>query len=174
MTTPDQGPFLLEEMPYTPRFSLRVRPENRAALAQAVGVDLPAAIGHRTMSGGVEALCLGPDEWLLLVSDGGCDALTGAAAGIYSQIPHSLCEISDREITLRLSGPQALTALTACCPRDIGAMPPGQAARTLFDSATVIIWRDAPDRFRMDIWRSFAPHIRALLGKVEAELRSGL
>ncbi|MGP9805444.1 sarcosine oxidase subunit gamma [Paracoccus sp. NSM] len=169
----DASPFALETLPWSPRFSLRVRPENRAALAQALGLDLPEKVGHRS-SGTAEVVCLGPDEWTILTTEGARDALARAGEAAYAAIPHSLVEISDREITLRLSGAQALTALTAACPRDVGALPVGRAARTLFDTATVILWRDGADSFRMDVWRSFVPHVRAILAKVEAELKSGL
>lgn len=168
------APFLLEELPYAPRYSLRVRPENRATLAQALGLDLPEKVGHRATTGETEALCLGPDEWTLLTTEAHRAPLIAAGAGAYAAIPHSLVEISDREITLRLSGPQALTALTAGCPRDVEALPTGRAARTLFDTATVILWRDGADSFRMDVWRSFLPHVLAILAKVSTELESGL
>lgn len=167
----DASPFALETLPWSPRFSLRVRPENRAAMAQALGLDLPEKVGHRS-TGAAEVVCLGPDEWTILPREAG--TLVQAGQEAYATIPHSLVEISDREITLRLSGPQALTALTAACPRDVGALPVGRAVRTLFDTATVILWRDGADSFRMDVWRSFVPHVRAILAKVEAELKSGL
>ena len=50
----------------------------------------------------------------------------------------------------------------------------GSAARTVFDSATVILWRDGPADFRMDVWRSFLPHVRALLAQVRDEAMAGL
>ena len=48
------------------------------------------------------------------------------------------------------------------------------AARTVFDSATVILWRDGPTDFRMDIWRSFVPHVCALLAQVQDEVMADL
>lgn len=178
MTTHDHdftaAPFLIEERPWSPRLSLRVRPQHRETLARSLGLDLPSRIGHRSVTDKTELLCLGPDEWLILVPAQGRDDLMAASAEAYAATPHSLCEISDRDITLRLSGPQALTALAAGCPRDLGSLPIGNAARTVFDSATVILWRDGQDSFRMDVWRSFLPHVRAILHRVEAELSSGL
>ncbi|WP_123194059.1 sarcosine oxidase subunit gamma [Pannonibacter phragmitetus] len=168
------GPFALEELGSSPRFSLRVKQENRAALAEALGLELPDRVSHKSVAGGTEVLCTGPDEWVILMPEAGRQALIAAGVEAYARIPHSLVEISDREITLRLCGPQALTALTAACPRDVDALPVGRAARTLFDSATVILWRDGPDSFRMDVWRSFLPHVRAILAKVSAELKAGL
>lgn len=170
----DAAPFLLEELPPVPRFSLRVRAESRAQLAAVLKLDLPERVGHREVTRGHEVLCLGPDEWTILVPDDDREALINGGTSAYAQIPHSLVEISDREVTLRLSGPQALTALTAGCPRDVDALPTGRATRTLFDSATVVLWRDGQDNFRMDVWRSFLPHVRAILAKISVELRSGL
>ena len=167
----DPTPFLVEELPPRPRFSLRVRPGNRAALAAALSLELPTSVGHRASGKGSDVLCLGPDEWTILVDDAA--PLVAASRDAYGQIPHSLVEISDREITLRISGAQALTALTTGCPRDIEAMPVGQGARTLYDSATVTLWRDDRQDFRMDVWRSFLPHVRAILDQVTVELRSG-
>ena len=77
--------------------------------------------------------------------------------------PHSLVDISAREVTLTIEGPKAAELLTLGCPRDIATIAPGEGRRTLFDGATVVLWRDAADRFRMDIWNSFAPHVAQLL-----------
>lgn len=164
----------IEELSPVPRFSLRVRGENREALAGMLPLELPARIGLRAAGGGCETLCLGPDEWVVLCADHAREALLAASSAAYPQIPHSLCEISDREVTLRLSGAQVLDALASGCPREVAAIAVGQGRRTLFDSVTVILWRDEAHSFRMDMGRSFAPHIRALLRLVEAELNAGL
>ena len=42
------------------------------------------------------------------------------------------------------------------------------------DSAQVVLTREAEDRFRLEVWRSFAPHVRALLTTATAELAAGL
>ena len=168
----DASPVLVEELAPALRLSLRVKPARRGALGQALGLDLPARVGSRAAANGVEALCLGPDEWLIVAPEG--TDLAAPARAVYANAPHSLVDISDREITLRLSGPAVLDLLAACCPRDVGAMPVGSAARTVFDSATVVLWRDGPADFRMDIWRSFAPHVRSLVAQVRQEIAAGL
>ncbi|MCZ0960948.1 sarcosine oxidase subunit gamma [Paracoccus benzoatiresistens] len=168
----DASPVLVEDMAPVLRLSLRVKPAHRASLGQALGLDLPTRVGARVAAGGTEALCLGPDEWLITAPEG--TDLTTPARAVYADAPHSLVDISDREVTLRLSGPSVLDLLAACCPRDVAAIPVGSAARTVFDSATVVLWRDGPTDFRMDIWRSFAPHVRALLAQVQEEFVAGL
>lgn len=168
------APVQIEELAPMARFSLRLRPARRMVLAEALGVDLPVKIGDRARIGTREALCLGPDEWLIVTTPDDAGALTGAAATVYDDAPHSLCEISDREITLHLSGPRVLDLLATGCPRDVEALAEGRAVRTLFDSASIVLWRDGPAEFRMDVWRSFLPHVLALLELAQEELNAGL
>ena len=142
-----------------PRFSLRARGD-LAPLEQALGVALPRKIGQ-TVKGAVELACLGPDEWLVLAADPA--PIVDACAGVYARLPHSLVEITAREVSFVIEGPRAAELMTIGCARDIDAIPVGSARRTLFDGATVILWRDAETRFRIDVWNSFAPHLLHLL-----------
>lgn len=170
----DSGFVQIEELAIAARYSLRVRPERQGVVAEALGLDLPEKIGDRTEKDGREALCLGPNEWVILAPFGERDAIMDAASSIYPQTMHSLCEISNREITLRLSGPKVLDLLATNCPRNIAIIAPGRGVRTVFDSATVVLWRDAEDVFRLDVWRSFLPHVSALLTLAQNELQVGL
>lgn len=153
MTTATAAGVTITELPTATRISLRT--------AEPVG--LPTRIGARSGA----ALCLGPDEWLL-EGDGAAEALAALAP------PFSAVDVSDREITYALDGPAVLDLLATGCPRDLAAMPVGTGARTVFDSVQVVLVRDAADRFRLTVWRSFAPHVRALLALAERELAAGL
>lgn len=166
------APVTVAELPPALRLSLRVKPAHRATLSQALGLDLPVRVGARTAANGAEALCLGPDEWLIVAQEGA--PMMDIARAVQAAAPHSLVDISDREITLRLSGPAVLDLLSTCCPRNVAAMAVGTAARTVFDSATVILWRDGLADFRMDVWRSFAPHVCSLLAQAQQEIAAGL
>ncbi len=174
--TPDAATeaFHLTELPACTRLSLRVRPENAPALAQACSVNLPERIGARSGREGIETLCLGPDEWVLIAPPGARGALCARFTKAYAEIPHACCDISDREITLALSGPGVLDMLATGIARDLDAVAEGSGWRTLFDSVSVVLWRDGPEEFRIDVWRSFAPHLRALLALAEAERAAGL
>ncbi len=156
------------------RFSLRMREGDRTALGQTLGLDLPGTIGRRTTAGDREALCLGPDEWLLLAPEDERTAITDAAGRVYADHPHSLTEISDRELTILVEGAQAEELLSFACPRDLGRLEPSHGVRTVFDGVSVVLWRDAADRFRLDVWRSFASHVRELLEIGAEELALGL
>lgn len=149
-------------MPAQGRLSLRARGD-LAPLNTALGLALPDRIGKRVTSGEIQAVRLGPDEWTIVAPANEVGRLIAACAGVYPHHPHSLVDISGREVTLSIEGPQAAALLTLGCARDIDTIAVGEARRTIFDGATVVLWRDAPDRFRMDIWNSFVPHLGHLL-----------
>ena len=160
------APATIAELPPTVRIALRL------ADPAAAGLALPTTVGARSADGARTALCLGPDEWLLEAPEDEGEALRATLAGIAA--PSSAVEVSDREITYRLEGPAVLDLLATGCPRDLAAMPVGSGARTVFDSVQVVLVREAEDRFRLTVWRSFAPHVRALLDVALRELAAGL
>ena len=154
--------------PALARLSLRAR--DAAPFADALGFALPDAIAARAGDDALEAAKLGPDEWVLTGRADRIAEVARACAALYDAHPHSLVEISGREVALSIEGPAAADLLAFGCPRDIDAIPAGTARRTLFDGATVVLWRDAPLRFRMDVWRSFAPHVAHLMALSAKEL----
>lgn len=153
-------------LPPTIRVALRLADPATAGLA------LPTTIGAIAAEGGRTALCLGPDEWLIEAPEADRAGLL-ATLGAIAQ-PNSAVEVSDRELTYALEGPAVLTLLATGAPRDLAAMPVGSGARTIFDTAQVVLVREAPDRFRLTVWRSFAPHVTALLDIAARELAAGL
>lgn len=168
------GPVALTVQPEAARFNLRIDPGHLAAASDAFGLSLPTVIGQGTRDGDRRALCLGPDEWVVSAAGTDRDAITAAFARLSAELPHSLVEISDREIAVTLEGASAVTLLTVGCPVDVGSFPVGAGARTIFDGVQVVLHRDGPDRFTLEIWRSFLPHVLDLLETGKRELVAGL
>lgn len=171
MTTPNPPgtpPATVTPLDPVARLSLRATEAGVGTLFAAMGLDLPGRIGARSAVGATEALRLGPDEWVLLAPD--AEAARLAAACAAADAPHSLVDISDREISVRIAGPGAADLLSIGCPRDIDAIAVGEGRRTVVDGVTAVLWRDGPQEFRLDVWRSFAPHVLALLDRGCAEL----
>ncbi len=144
------------------RVSLRARGD-LSPLNKPLGLTLPSKTGTRVSAGELKALCLGPDEWALILPKADVAGLRAACDASYDSLPHSFTDISAREVTLQISGPRAAELLSIGCPRDLSAIAPGEARRTVFDGATVVLWCDAEDRYRMDIWNSFAGYAADLL-----------
>lgn len=167
------GCTVRERAPAT-RISLRVGASERDVVAAAAGVPLPERIGSRAVSGGRSALCLGPDEWVLVTDEADSGPLSTALDEAAARVPMSAVEVSDREITLALEGPDVLDLLATGCPLDLSGMPVGGGTRTVFDTVQVVLTRETDDRFDLTIWRSFSPHVRALLDRALKELAAGL
>jgi sarcosine oxidase subunit gamma len=156
------------------RFSLRGGPEAQAAMAEALGVALPDKVGARSAANGHAVLCLGPDEWLLSADEAEAAALGAALAEVGARVPLSAVEVSDRELTVALEGPAVRDLLATGCPLDLARMPVGGGTRTVFDTVQIVLTRESDDRFHLTVWRSFAPHVRALLDTANKEIAAGL
>ena len=156
------------------RLNLRIATANLAAASAAFGLPLPNRIGQGVAKDGHAAWCLGPDEWLLHAPEAEQAAIVADFAKARAKAPHSLTVISDREFTIAITGPRAQELLSVACPLDLSRMAPGTAKRTLFDSAQVVLIRDADDAFRIEVWRSFFPHVSELLEIAVREFACGL
>ncbi|MBB2190837.1 sarcosine oxidase gamma subunit [Gluconacetobacter azotocaptans] len=149
------------------RFVLQARPGTLDAAVRALGLaETPAMLAAAT-GGAVTALRLGPQEFLLLLDPAGAeDSLSALRAGLEG-VAHSLVEVSDRQVGLDLSGALVEPALASLTSIDVAgpAFPVGMATRTLLGKADGVLWRTGPDRFRLEIWRSFAPYMSGLLNE---------
>jgi len=170
--TASLAPAAITELPPSARFSLRTA--DPITVGAGLGLALPTKIGTRTVAGARSVLCLGPDEWVVEAPEGEGGAIVETLGKLAAETPLSAVEISDREITLALSGPAVLDLLATGCPRDLTKLPVGSGCRTLFDTVQVVLTREAGDRFHLTVWRSFAPHLRALLDIAARELAAGL
>ena len=171
---PSTGPVELRILPGNARFSLLVDPSSRSVISRAFGIEIPIKIGRHIAGENRSALCLGPDEWVLYGELVDAPAISQAFAEIYVHAPHSLTDISDREMAIQISGLQAQELLSTSCSRDISAIPAGRGTRTLFDTVPVILLKTSETEFRMECWRSYLPHIWALLNTANRELAAGL
>ncbi|AUH34223.1 sarcosine oxidase subunit gamma [Paracoccus tegillarcae] len=167
------GDVTLSVLPPVARFNLRIAPDDLKAASGAFGLELPTGVGQGAHKGSRSAWCMGPDEWLLHAPEAQQDAIETAFAGIRQTAAHSLVVISDREITYGLSGPRATELLTTGCPIDLSRIAVGNAKRTVFDYAQVVLIRDGETDWRLEVWRSFAPHVEALLSTAQHEFESG-
>jgi sarcosine oxidase subunit gamma len=149
--------------PAMARYVLRGRPEALSAAEGALGFALPREACRSASLNGTYALWLGPDEWLLLSApEAGLGDRLEAAMGAH---PHSLVEVSDRQIGLVVGGPEAEAVLSVGCPLDLdqAAFPVGMCTRTVLSKAEIVLWRTGPETFHLEVWRSFGAYLRAFL-----------
>ena len=149
--------------PPAARFIFRGPPEAARLCGRAFGCDLPFEACRAKQAGDRAALWLGPDEWLLLAPDAA--DLFGAIEAALGSVPHSLVDVSHRQIGVEVAGPGAAPLINAGCPLDLDpkAFPVGMSTRTVLAKADITLWRQSEDRFRIEVARSFAPYLLAFL-----------
>ena len=155
----------LRTLPPATRFILQGGPAARAAAGEAFGVPLAESPCRANSVEGRAALWLSPDEQLLLGSAGDAQILAAGLEAALSGIAHSLVDVSHRQIALQVSGPHASAILNTGCPLDLDPteFPPGMCTRTLFGKADIVLWRTAVAEYQIEVWRSFAGYVSALL-----------
>ncbi|SNZ08377.1 sarcosine oxidase subunit gamma [Cohaesibacter gelatinilyticus] len=166
------GPVSIKLQEPKARLNLRIAQQKLSEASKAFGLEIPSKIHGYAEEGNRSALCLGPDEWILSASEDAKDDIVAAFADLYSSCPHSLTDISDRQMSISLSGEQAAELLSVGCPRDLGLLAVGSGTRTIFDGVEITLLRLEQDRFEMEVWRSFLPHMWALLHIGNQELAS--
>ena len=144
--------------PATPRARFILRGVDAVTAAgTAFGVAIPTKPLTSARQGDHAALWLGPDEWLLQAPAAETTALQGLAC--------ALVDISHRQTGLIVKGPKAASLLNAGVPLDLSlaAFPSGMVTRTIFEKAEIVLWRLDAETFHVEVWRSFAPYLLALL-----------
>ncbi len=142
------------------------------ALGAAFGPPLPLKPCRVEAQNNRAALWLGPDEWLLIANGNDAAAHVASLKSAVAGKPASLVDVSHRNTGLVVAGTKAGDVLSAGCPLDLhlDAFPVGMCTRTLFGKAEVVLWRTEIDTFRLEVGRSFAPYVVALLATAIADL----
>ncbi len=141
------------------RFSLRIARAHLEKAGEVFGQDIPADIGGMSSTARKTALCLGPDEWLLMAPESEREGIAARFTGLSEHTTHSLVNVGHRTIGIDVSGPAAALALNAGCPLDLDNFPIGGGARTILDKAEIILMRFERERYRLEIVRSFAEFV---------------
>ncbi len=162
---------LVRPLPPATRHILRGGPQVMTAAGSALGLIISDAVCRAAVNGDqAAALWLGPDEQLLLSPESADLAATLAPA--LCGLPHSLVDVSHRQIALEVAGPHAAAVLNTGCPLDLdlGAFPVGMCTRTVFAKAEIVLWRTGADVFHVEVWRSFASYLTEFLAEVAREV----
>jgi sarcosine oxidase, subunit gamma len=127
---------------------------------RAAGMAPPPAILRAASMENIALLRPGPDEWLL-VSEAKIPSKWREIAGA------GAIEISHGYAGIEWLGPRVMLALSAGCPLDWheSAFPLGMATRTLYGKSEVLVWRQGPKRFHMEVSRSYLTAILGFFGE---------
>lgn len=160
----------IEAAPRGARLVLR-GPDSAAATAgEAFGLALPEKLNTASTDGTRTAFKIGPDEWLLLAPENSESEVYGAIEAAVQE-PHSLVDVSHRNVGILVSGSLAADVLNSGVMLDLDpkAFPVGMATRTLFAKTEIVLWRKGVSDFHVEVWRSFAGYLHGLLEQAARE-----
>jgi sarcosine oxidase subunit gamma len=166
------------ELPFLTQLTLRLRPGTPAAKAveAVLGGTLPGPVSA-DLSGDVEALWMGPDEWLLVAPE---DRRHGLLARLRSAIGDEFATVTDvsaQRTTLELSGHLVRTVLAQGCAIDLDprVTPVGSCLNTLLAQApvTLVVRGEGASDVRLLVRSSFASYLATWLVDACTEHRGG-
>lgn len=156
----DRAPWL-KTLPAAARFILQGSAESFTAVAVELGLaadDTPC----RALSNEAAALLwLGPDERLIIVWGADPAAFGERLERALAAAPHSLVDVTQRQIGFELKTAFAEDLLNCGCPQDLSLaqFPIDKCSRTLYNKTDIVLWRRGSDTFHIEVWRSFAPYL---------------
>lgn len=162
-------PESVRPLPPATRFILQCGMQARAAAGRAFGLAMPELACRAESAAGRAALWLGPDERLLLAPAGLEGRLAGELEAALGELPHSLVDVSHRQVALLVAGPRARELLASGCPLDLddAAFPVGTCTRTVLARADVVLWRPSAEEYHLETARSFADYVGEWLREAE-------
>jgi sarcosine oxidase subunit gamma len=170
------SPAAIRPLPGAARFSLRLREDDAAAIAEAAGFRLDQRLNSFVAQGERLSLRLGPDEWLLIGPEADSETIATEIATALDGHFHSLVDIGHRNVAIQVSGANAAEIINAGCPLDLfdTSFPAGTATRTLLGKAEIILIRldDVPN-YRVECWRSFASYVQEFLTEAARDFETG-
>ena len=172
----------MSERPAGGRISLRGDTDDRAfmaAVGQALDMVLPADPNTSASAGGVTAIWLGPDEWLLTTDADQAATLLRTLQDALAGLAAAIVDVGDAATVIALSGPNAGDVLAKGCPLDLhpDVFAPGRVAQTIVAQADAILHRvDDGDEASFDIHvrRSFAEYLWLWLADAGLEYGVGV
>ena len=135
-------------------------PELRHIVTEHVGCGLPLNPQEATAHGGMAALWLGPDEWLITGDADGATLAEALQQALWMQFA-GVTDLSHAWCAIPLAGPNARDVLSKGCGLDLHpcTFGPGNATRTLLAQATVVLHQTGDDAYDIFVRRSCADYL---------------
>lgn len=159
------GPVAYTPLAPMARFVFRGDSEAQQRLADLCQCAVPQPL-RAALQGETSLLWQGPDEILVLSPDDNT-ALAARIARALGTVPHSCVDVTHRNVGFTVHGEGVTSLLSSAVMLDLDEreFPTGMVTRTLFAKADIVLWRRASDRFHIEVWRSFAPYVLAMLAE---------
>ena len=167
----NENSVLLQEVPFTPMWDLRVDPNSDgfAAVNSALELTLPTKVGDvaKSADGSVNALTIGPDQWMLTGNKDVAVLLNSVRASHHM----SLVDVSAQRTKIEIYGPNAKAVLEHVWEQDLREKNFGvdKCAQGIMFRSPVIMWHCCPDCYLIFVRASFAQHLWSALTDATVE-----
>ena len=173
---------LIQEVPFTPGFDLRVDPDSNgfAAVNQALGLNLNPKVGtvvrnnaacivgdELPAANGISALCLGPDWWYLT----GTADIKALLQPVQEAHHISLVDVSSQRTKIEIYGPNAKDVLEHYWEQDLREehFPIDACSQGVLAKAPLIMWHCCDNCYLLFPRASFAKHLWTALTDAAVE-----
>jgi sarcosine oxidase, subunit gamma len=155
-------------VPFLAQTDLRIDPRN----ATRSPYPLPVEPNTSTELGDVEALWLGPDEWLIVCPSGSASDVASALETALSDVGRSIVDVSANRVAIELFGRDRFELLSHVCSLDLErpAWEAGRCAQTLVGRAYALL-HERSDGTRIFVRPSFVGYLVDLLLEVRTVTR---
>ena len=173
----DGAGVVISERPFLGHLNLRGDPADPAFTSAAetvLGLALPAEPNTTAEAGGLLAMWLGPDEWLIVTPPDAQAALADSLEAALDGVHAAITDVTGGQTVITVGGPNARDVLAKGCPLDLhpSVFRPGDCAQTLLAKANVTLrCVDDTPSYELMVRRSFADY--AALWLQDAALEYG-
>jgi sarcosine oxidase, subunit gamma len=147
------------------------------AVIQVLGGAWPQKTGI-VASGGIDTICVGPTDWLVLAADPDPTPLLRRLDVLFAGSTFRATNVSQALIRVKIEGREARDLLAKGCALDLHPQryPPGQSSRTRFADMPVIVRCMRPSTFECIVALSYADYFLSWLEDAALEFygRPGL
>lgn len=156
------------------RLILQCGAQARVAAGTAWGVPFSEEPCRAHLAGERATLWLGPEEHLMWQASRAVALPIEELEQALSPYPHSLVDVSHRQVALELFGPHAATILAGACPLDLDLreFPVHMCTRTVLAKVDVVLWRTGTETFHIEVGPSLLRYAQDLLIEIGREFNS--
>jgi sarcosine oxidase, subunit gamma len=156
------------------RLILQCDAQARVAASTVWGVPFAEEPCRAHLAGERATLWLGPEEHLLWQASRTVTLPIEELERALSPHPHSLVDVSHRQVAVEIFGAHAATILAGACPLDLDLreFPVNMCTRTVLAKVDVVLWRTASEAFHMEVGPSLLRYAQDLLAEIGREFEA--
>ena len=154
------------------RLNLRIAQTNLQLAGKAFGLSIPSTIGEMNSEENRSALCLGPDEWMLMAEESNGQLILDNFSSLTKEVLFSLVDVGHRTVGINISGSAAAQVLNSGCPLDLDKMPSNSCTRSVLDKIQILIIKYDDESYRLEIVRSFAEFAWSFLSMASSKFEA--